>query len=96
MDKFADVDSKALIAAEQAIENNECRQRLLGELWESLGLSDEVLEQVFHGIQPTLALADEKPESLIEVRRMRDIRLVAAQEKGIRPRRPPSVRGLLI
>jgi type III secretion system LcrG-like protein len=96
MDKFADVDSEILIAAEQAIENNECRQRLLVELWESLGLSEEVLEQVFHGIQPTVALADEKPESLIEVRRMRDMHSIVVREKGNRPRRPPSIRGLLI
>ncbi|WP_095187043.1 LcrG family type III secretion system chaperone [Pseudomonas sp. Irchel 3E19] len=86
--------AKTLQAAERAIEDNEHRERLLGEMWEGLGLSAEVCDRVFRSQDQPLVQAAEK-ELLQEVQRMRISRPPVADE-GKRLRRPASMRGLVV
>lgn len=86
--------AKTLQAAEQAIEDNEHRARLLTEMWEGLGLPDEVCDRVFRSRDQALVQVAEQ-ELLQEVQRMRINRPPVADE-GKRLRRPASMRGLLV
>ena len=86
--------AKTLQAAEQAIEDNEHRERLLSELWEGLGLPAEVRDRVFRSPDQALVQIAEQ-ELLQEVRRMRISRPPVADE-GKRQRRPASMRGLVV
>lgn len=93
MNKHDEPYAQALQAAQDAIEDNEHRERLLKELWEGLGLSEQARDLIFQPSDPVLLQAAEQ-ELLKQVQRMRD-RLPAIAQEGQRPRRPPRMRGLL-
>ncbi|MBP3996483.1 LcrG family type III secretion system chaperone [Pseudomonas koreensis] len=83
-----------LQAAEQAIDDNEHRARLLTEMWEGLGLPAQACDRIFRSQNQALVQVAEQ-ELLQEVQRMRINRPPVADE-GKRLRRPASMRGLLV
>lgn len=93
MNKRDEPYAQTLQAAQHAIEDSEHRERLLGELWDGLGLSEQARDLIFQPSDPVLLRAAEQ-ELLDQVQRLRDRSPVTPQE-GQRPRRPPRMRGLL-
>ncbi|MDR9860958.1 type III secretion system LcrG-like protein [Pseudomonas baetica] len=81
-------------ASALAIEDSEHRARLLSEMWQGLGLPDEIRDQLFQSPDKPLVQAAEQ-ELLKEVQRMRANRPPVAEE-GKRLRRPASMRGLQV
>lgn len=88
-------DQKLIEQAEEAIRNASHRSSLLDELFDEMGVSQNVGEALFES-SPSATISQQAEQELLGLVRIQQQSGVQKMEGGTRKRRPTMMRGMMI